>query len=134
MLRSNSPNLKNVPITTDSMGKVLLEGIEVMVRIGLLEEEQYAPQDLFVSLELSYDFSSLRESDEISHGIDYRDVICAVREFSKIYDGKTIERYAHLLAERLKQKFGVDKIRLSVEKPRYVKKLGLREIRVEVEH
>ena len=27
------------------MGKILLEGIEVMVRIGLLEEELYAPQD-----------------------------------------------------------------------------------------
>ena len=25
------------------MGKILLEGIEVMVRIGLLEEELYAP-------------------------------------------------------------------------------------------
>lgn len=115
------------------MGKVQLEGIEVMARIGLLEEEQYAPQDLYVSLELSYDFSPLRESDEISQGIDYRDVISFVREFSNAYDGKTIERYAHLLAEKLEGKFAVEKVRLSVGKPRYVKKLGLREIRVEVE-
>ena len=28
------------------MGKIQLVGIEVMARIGLLEEEQYAPQDL----------------------------------------------------------------------------------------
>ena len=53
------------------MGKIILEGIEVMARIGLLEEEQYAPQDLRVSLELTYDFETIRESDEITSGVDY---------------------------------------------------------------
>ena len=115
------------------MGKIKLEGIEVMVRIGLLEEEQFAPQDLYVSLELSYDFSKIRESDEITDGIDYRAVVAWVREFSSAYDGKTLERFAHLLADELKEKFSLSHVRLSVDKPRYVKKLGLREIRVEVE-
>ena len=115
------------------MGKIKLEGIEVMVRIGLLEEEQFAPQDLYVSLELSYDFSKIRESDEITDGIDYRAVVACVREFSSAYDGKTLERFADLLAVELKENFSVSQVRLSVEKPRYVKKLGLREIRVEVE-
>ena len=105
-----------------------------MARIGLLEEEQFAPQDLYVSLELSYDFSPVRESDEISQGVDYREVISWVRELSNAYDGKTLECYAHLLAAELKEKFSVAKVRLSVDKPRYTKKLGLREIRVEVEH
>ena len=45
------------------MGKIQLVGIEVMARIGLLEEEQYAPQDLFVSLDLTYDFADIKESD-----------------------------------------------------------------------
>ena len=44
------------------MGKILLEGIEVMVRIGLLEEELYAPQDLLVSLELESDFSKIAKT------------------------------------------------------------------------
>ena len=48
------------------MGKIQLVGIEVMARIGLLEEEQYAPQDLLVSLDLSYDFKSIKETDEIN--------------------------------------------------------------------
>jgi dihydroneopterin aldolase len=116
------------------MGKIKLEGIEVMVRIGLLEEEQFAPQDLYVSLELTYDFSSIRKSDEITDGIDYREIVGCVREFSNAYDGKTLERFADLLAVELKEKFVVHKVRLSVDKPRYVKKLGLRDIRVEVEH
>ncbi len=115
------------------MGKIILEGIEVMARIGLLEEEQFAPQDLRVSLELTYDFEEVGVSDDLGQGVDYREVIETVRNFCSDYDGKTLERFAHLLAERLKEVFAVQRIRLTVDKPRYVKKLGLREIRVEVE-
>ncbi len=115
------------------MGKIQLVGIEVMARIGLLEEEQYAPQDLFVSLDLTYDFADIKESDEIAEGIDYRDLISHVRDFSTAYDGKTLEKFADLLASEIRKKFPVDKVKLSVDKPRYTKKLGLREIRVEVE-
>lgn len=116
------------------MGKIILNEIEVMARIGLLEEEQYAPQDLRVSLELSYNFENIRETDDISLGIDYCDVVKAVREFCASYDGKTLERFAHLLSLELKHAFSLDHLKLTVDKPRYTKKLGLREIRVEVEH
>lgn len=115
------------------MGKILLEGIEVMVRIGLLEEELYAPQDLLVSLIIENDFSKIAETDEVEDGIDYRDVVDHVRTFSQAYDGKTLERYAALLAEDIKSHFGAKRIHLFVDKPRYVKKLGLRQIRVEFE-
>ena len=50
------------------MGKILLEGIEVMVRIGLLEEELYAPQDLLVSLEIENDFSKLSIKKQFEKG------------------------------------------------------------------
>ena len=115
------------------MGKIILEGIEVMARIGLLEEELFAPQDLRVSIELTYEFETIRESDEINDGIDYRSVIEKVRNFCAKYDGKTLERFAHLLATELKDAFEVQSVRLTVDKPRYTKKLGLAEIRVEVE-
>ena len=104
-----------------------------MARIGLLEEEQYAPQDLLVSMEVSYDFEKIRQSDEMASGVDYCDLIERVRSFCSSYDGKTLERFAHLLATELKQQFPIDQVKLSVDKPRYSKKLGLREIRVEVE-
>ena len=115
------------------MGKILLEGIEVMVRIGLLEEELYAPQDLLLSVEIEHDFSKITETDEVEDGIDYRNIVDHTRDFSQAYDGKTLEKYDFLLAEDLKGKFGAQRVRLSVDKPRYVKKLGLRQIRVEVE-
>lgn len=115
------------------MGKILLEGIEVMVRIGLLEEELYATQDLLLSVEIENDFSKMAETDEVEDGVDYRNIVDHTRNFSQAYDGKTLERYAFLLAEDLKIKFGAQRVRLSVDKPRYVKKLGLQQIRVEVE-
>jgi dihydroneopterin aldolase len=52
------------------MGSIHLEGIEVMARIGLLEEELLAPQDLFVTVDLEYDFEMVRKTDELSDGID----------------------------------------------------------------
>ena len=130
--RSSHLRIKLIIVQT-AMGKIILEGIEVIARIGLLEEEQYAPQDLRVSLEITYDFETIRESDEISSGVDYRELISSVRTFCSSYDGKTLERFAHLLAIRLKNDFPIHHVKLSVDKPRYTKKLGLREIRVEVE-
>ncbi len=115
------------------MGSIHLEGIEVVARIGLLEEEQHAPQDLYVTVDLTYDFAKVRESDDLAEGIDYRDVIACVKKFASTYDGKMLERFAHLMAEKLKAEFPVEKVRLAVDKPRYTRKLGLREIRVQVE-
>ncbi|SVC96798.1 uncharacterized protein METZ01_LOCUS349652 [marine metagenome] len=115
------------------MGSIHLEGIEVVARIGLLEEEQHAPQDLYVTVDLAYDFAKVRESDDLAEGIDYREVIACVKKFASTYDGKMLERFAHLMAEKLKEEFPVEKVRLAVDKPRYTRKLGLREIRVQVE-
>ena len=115
------------------MGRIHLEGIEVMARIGLLEEEQHAPQDLYVTVDLTYDFSKVRETDELANGIDYREIIACVKNFASDYNGKMLERFAHLMARKLKDSFPLEKLNLSVEKPRYTKKLGLREISVSVE-
>ena len=47
------------------MGKIVLDDIEVMVRIGLLEEELYAPQDLTVSVELEHSFAQISQTDDL---------------------------------------------------------------------
>lgn len=104
-----------------------------MARIGLLEEELLAPQDLLVTVVLEYDFEKVCKSDELSDGIDYREVIAFVKKFATAYDGKMLERFAQVLAESLKGAFPVSKVGVNVEKPRYTGKLGLREIRVKVE-
>ncbi|MBU63501.1 MAG: hypothetical protein CMI26_13470 [Opitutae bacterium] len=116
-----------------NMGSIQLKGIEVMARIGLLEEELLAPQDLIVTVELEYNFEKVRKTDELSDGIDYREVIAFIKKFATAYDGKMLERFAQVLAESLREAFPVSKVGLSVEKPRYTGKLGLREIKVQVE-
>ena len=45
------------------MGKITLDGIEVVAKIGLLEEEQKAPQDLLVTLSLESDFGSVAATE-----------------------------------------------------------------------
>ena len=115
------------------MGKITLDGIEVVARIGLLEEEQKAPQDLYVSLSLECEFARVVASDDLSQGVDYRSVIETVKDFARSYEGKTLERFSEKLADRLVEAFPVKSLHLAVDKPRYTRRLGLREIRVEVE-
>lgn len=115
------------------MGKITLDGIEVVAKIGLLEEEQKAPQDLLVTLSLKSDFDSVAASDDLSEGVDYRSVIDTVKKFALGYEGKTLERFAEQLADQLMEGFPIQRLRLAVDKPRYTRRLGLREIRVEVE-
>ena len=87
-----------------------------------------------VSVEVAYDFEAISKTDEIEDGIDYRKIVTFIREFSQTYDGKTLECFAQCLAREIKNHFHVQKVRLSVDKPRYVQKLGLRQITVEVEY
>ena len=115
------------------MGIITLDGIEVMARIGLLEEEQKAPQDLYVTLSMECGFEAVVANDDLSEGVDYREVIEKVKAFALAYEGKTLERFAEQLADHLMDAFAVDGVRLAVDKPRYTRRLGLREIRVEVE-
>ena len=115
------------------MGKITLDGIEVVAKIGLLEEEQKAPQDLHVTLSLECDFAPVVAEDDLKQGIDYRNVIETVKGFALAYEGKTLERFAEQLADQLMETFTVESLHLAVDKPRYTRRLGLREIRVEVE-
>ena len=115
------------------MGKITLDGIEVVAKIGLLEEEQKAPQDLYVTLSLGCDFTAVATGDDLAEGVDYRTVIEEVKAFALNYEGKTLERFAEQLADQLMDRFPIDSLRLAVDKPRYTRRLGLREIRVEVE-
>jgi len=115
------------------MGTITLDGIEVIAKIGLLEEEQKAPQDLYVSLSIECDFAPVAASDDLDQGVDYREVIEIVKGFALAYEGKTLERFAEQLADKLMENFPVESLSLAVDKPRYTRRLGLREIRVQVE-
>ena len=72
-------------------------------------------------------------SDDLSGGVDYRSVIETVKKFALGYEGKTLERFAEQLADQLMEGFPIQRLHLAVDKPRYTRRLGLREIRVEVE-
>ncbi len=46
-----------------------------MARIGLLEEEQNAPQDLYVTLSMECGFETVVANDDLSEGVDQEDSI-----------------------------------------------------------
>ena len=115
------------------MDKLILDEIEVDARIGFLPEEKGIRQKLLLSLVLWCDFSTLEKTDAQEDCIDYFDVIKSSRAFSHDFDGNSLEYYANALAQFIRQKFAVNKVALTVSKPRYANRLGLKEIKVYVE-
>lgn len=116
------------------MDKIILEEIEVQSRIGLLPEEQNDTQLLKVSLEIFIDLSVIGKSDDINDGIDYCHIIDRTNEFARNSDYGTIEAWAHYLAEYLKEiSERIQKLGITVEKPRYANELRTKAIKVYVE-
>tara|TARA_B100001123_G_C15109141_1_gene946748 strand:- start:562 stop:912 length:351 start_codon:yes stop_codon:yes gene_type:complete len=115
------------------MDKLVLEGIEARTIIGIHEEEKLAEQGILVSIVLHSQFESVIESDKLDDGIDYVDVVEAIRAFCKQHRGNTLEFLAHSLALHLKDAFSAERIELTIEKPRYAGKLAMDAIRFHVE-
>jgi dihydroneopterin aldolase len=115
------------------MDKLILDEIEVDARIGFLAEEKNIRQKLLISLVLSCDFSKVEKTDAQEDCVDYFDVIESSRSFSHEFDGDSLEYYANALAQFIREKFSVSKVALTVSKPRYANRLGLKEIKVYVE-
>jgi dihydroneopterin aldolase len=115
------------------MDKLILNEIEVDARIGFLAEEKNIRQKLLVSLVLSCDFSEVEKTDAQEDCVDYFDVIESSKAFSHEFDGDSLEYYANALAQFIRGKFAVNKVALTVSKPRYANRLGLKDIKVYVE-
>lgn len=115
------------------MDKIILKDIQVETIIGLLDEEAHAPQRLVLSIEAHCDFSRIQQTDSLSDGIDYCQLVHAAREFAASFEGKTLEYFANSLALHLKQTYHLGGIVLEVSKPKYVEALGLGDIIIRVE-
>ena len=131
--RLTSPNVLEIADRFPHMDKLILDEIEVDARIGFLPEEKGIKQKLLLSLVLWCDFSKIEKTDAQEDCVDYFDVIKSSRAFSHEFDSDSLEYYANALAQFIREKFSVNKVELTVSKPRYANRLGLKEIKIYVE-
>jgi dihydroneopterin aldolase len=110
---------------------VFVRGLEVECIIGLIDWERRIKQKVVIDLELPIDCARAAVSDDVVDTLDYLSVASLVREFVGQSQFKLVETMAHRLALLLLERFGMEWIRLSINKPGAVR--GSRDVGVSIE-
>ena len=110
---------------------VFVRGLEVECIIGLIDWERRIKQKVVIDLELPIDCARAAVSDDVVDTLDYMSVASLVMEFVGQSQFKLVETMAHRLALLLLERFGMEWIRLSINKPGAVR--GSRDVGVSIE-
>jgi dihydroneopterin aldolase len=94
---------------------VELEGLEVLGRHGVLDEERQDGQTFLFDVRL--ELAGAPPSDRVEDTIDYRDIADCVREVSESRQFNLLETLAAAVADALADRFAVERVRVRVRKP-----------------
>jgi dihydroneopterin aldolase len=118
----------------DSTVEVELRGLSIYTHHGVTDAEQEVGQRL--ELDVSFDVPDCDAvlTDRIEDTIDYSEVcdIVALAATERSY--RTLERVAHVIGERLAERFGCEHVRVRAAKPEPPLPLSIEEVAVEVVH
>ena len=118
----------------DSTVEVELRGLSIYTHHGVTDAEQEVGQRL--ELDVSFDVPDCDAvlTDRIEDTIDYAEVcdIVALAATERSY--RTLERVAHVIGERLAERFGCEHVRVRAAKPEPPLPLSIEEVAVEVVH
>jgi len=110
---------------------IFLRGLEVECIIGFIDWERRVKQTVVVDLELPVDCRNASIRDEVEDTLDYKKVAKRVIAFIESSEFKLVETMAHRLALTLLEEFGIEWVRLSINKPGAIR--GSRDVGVSIE-
>jgi 7,8-dihydroneopterin aldolase/epimerase/oxygenase len=96
--------------------KILIEGIEVVARVGVTEEERAKFQKLEVSISLELDLAPAAEEQDIKFTVDYAQVHQKTLEIVGSRARPLIETVAEDIAQMVLDAFKVAKVTVEVRK------------------
>ncbi|MGH8140723.1 MAG: dihydroneopterin aldolase [Steroidobacteraceae bacterium] len=118
--------------TPNSSGDaIFLRGLTVECVIGFIDWERRVRQTVVIDLELPVDCRRAAIRDEVDDTLDYKKVAKRVIAFVEASDFKLVETLAHRLALLLLEEFGLEWLRLSINKPGAIS--GSRDVGVRIE-
>ncbi len=100
-----------------SSDRVFLRGLTAECIIGFIDWERRVRQTVVVDLEVPVDCARAALTDEVSDTVDYKKVAKRVLAFIEASEFKLVETLAHRLAMLLLEEFGLEWVRLQVNKP-----------------
>ncbi len=110
---------------------IFLRGLEVECIIGFIEWERRVRQTVVIDLELPVDCRAASRIDEVHATLDYKKVAKRVIALVSTSEFKLVETLAHRIALTILAEFGIEWIRVSVNKPGAIR--GSRDVGVAIE-
>jgi dihydroneopterin aldolase len=96
---------------------IFLRGLAVECIIGFIEWERRLKQTVVIDLELPVDCAHAALTDEVADTLDYKKLAKRVIAFVEESHFKLVETLAHRTALLIIEEFGVEWVRLSLNKP-----------------
>ncbi len=97
--------------------RIFLRGLAAECIIGFIEWERRIKQTVVVDLELPVDCRCAAATDDVADTVDYKRVAKRVLAYIEASEFKLVETLAHRLALLLLEEFGVEWVRVSLNKP-----------------
>ncbi|MGH8180981.1 MAG: dihydroneopterin aldolase [Steroidobacteraceae bacterium] len=116
---------------TQSGDRIFLRGLTAECIIGFIEWERRVKQTVVIDLELPVDCRRASVSDDVADTVDYKRVAKRVLGYIEASEFKLVETLAHRLAMLLLEEFGLQWVRISLNKPGAIR--GSRDVGVVVE-
>jgi 7,8-dihydroneopterin aldolase/epimerase/oxygenase len=111
--------------------RIFLRGLEVECIIGFIEWERRIKQTVVIDLEMPVDCRRASQTDEVADTLDYKKVAKRVIAFVETSEFNLVETLAHRLALLVISEFGIEWVRLSINKPGAIR--GSRDVGVTIE-
>ena len=100
--------------TTD---RIFLRGLTAECIIGFIDWERRVKQTVVVDLELPVDCGRAALSVDVADTVDYKRVAKRTLAYIEASEFKLVETLAHRLALLLLEEFGIEWVRISLNKP-----------------
>jgi len=103
--------------THDQGDRIFLHGLTTECIIGFIDWERRVRQTVILDIEMPVDCRQASLSDEVADTLDYKKVAKRVLTFIAASEFKLVETLAHRVALLILAEFGVEWVRISLNKP-----------------
>jgi 7,8-dihydroneopterin aldolase/epimerase/oxygenase len=97
--------------------RIFLHGLTAECIIGFIDWERRVRQTVLLDIELPVDCRHAAVTDEVADTLDYKKVAKRVLAFIEASEFKLVETLAHRVALLILEEFGVEWVRVSLNKP-----------------
>ena len=102
---------------TSTGDRIFLRGLTAECIIGFIDWERRVKQTVVLDIELPVDCRRASVSDDVADTVDYKKVAKRVLAYIEASQFKLVETLAHRLALLLLEEFGLEWVRISLNKP-----------------